>query len=149
VGVHALMMNCHAERCAYCRQGTSKNLPLDEAVELWRVLLTPIQSPLLAGLCEYFKAQKLKQVGKDLWMQSLVFLTQTRIDFSNYNEVHTVTPAHSLLEHCHVLSQQSLILCYNCCCACYTSACRGACAERCDHMLSAVLLELCDHTRIT
>jgi Cullin binding len=81
-------------------------LPLDEAVELWRVLLTPVQSPLLAALCEYFKAQKLKQVGKDLWMQALVFLTQTRMDFSNYNEVLQPVYCITVMQYCIGLTQQ-------------------------------------------
>ncbi|KAK1052051.1 Scaffold-type E3 ligase [Friedmanniomyces endolithicus] len=67
----------------------AKTLPLEMAVEFWRMLFTPpaydwrtSSTPWLDWWLEFLPAKKTKAVNKDLWKQTLSFAEQTMRDDS-------------------------------------------------------------------
>lgn len=70
------------------RPAGSKVLPLDQALDFWRLLLSPPRSvswssattPWLEWWLEYLESKWKKSVSKDMWDQTLLFVLSSRKD---------------------------------------------------------------------
>ncbi|XP_011095740.1 DCN1-like protein 1 isoform X2 [Sesamum indicum] len=69
----------------WCKDKGQKVLPLDTALEMWKLLFAQKKWPLLDDWFQFLQGKHNKAISQDLWSQTLEFATTVDTSLSNYD----------------------------------------------------------------